>query len=645
MSVAVNSVAVLEAPPSGRPTAWRLLIQNRVALFGLVLLSVIVVAALSAPILPLHDPAVTDVAHRLRPPLTAGHPLGTDQLGRDILSRVIWGARLSLSVGVTAALAAAAIGSMIGLIAAFYGGFVDMLLMRGIDMLMAFPYLLLALAIVAALGPGLFNAMLAIIVVNIPFFARGVRGGTLSIVHADFMAAARLSGLSDARILVSELFPNVLPGIVIGVSTTIGWMILETAGLSFLGLGAQPPQADLGGMLGEGRNLIQVAPHVATIPGLVILLLAIGINLVGDGLRDVLDPKLKSGGLARVHARTAAAASAERQKRLAPAGEKARLPLAVRELETHFVIGPQNYLAVNGVSFAVRPGEAVGIVGESGSGKTVTALSIAGLVATPPGHIVGGEILYHGEDLIGTSLRRLQEIRGNRIAYVFQDPQTTLNPLMMVGEQIAESVRRHQGASPATAMRRALDLMTAVRIPDSASRFRSYPHELSGGQRQRIGIAMALANDPEVIVADEPTTALDVTTQAQVLAVLNELRRERGAALIFISHDFGVIAEICDSVNVMYGGRIVESGAVARVLAAPRHPYTQRLLACAPELGRRDRTILPIEGLPPAANALPSGCAFAPRCELAEARCCSREIELIDVGEGHFARCVRVAPA
>jgi peptide/nickel transport system permease protein len=383
MSVLIDSAAALEATPSGRPTAWRLLTQNRVALFGLALLGAIVVVVLAAPILSLPDPAVTDVANRLRPPFTAGHALGTDQVGRDILSRLIWGTRLSLTVGVTAALTAATIGSAIGLVAAFYGGLTDTLLMRGIDMLMAFPYLLLALAIVAALGPGLFNAMLAIIVVNIPFFARGVRGGTLSIVHADFMAAARLSGLSDARIVATELFPNVLPGIVIGVSATIGWMILETAGLSFLGLGAQPPQADLGGMIGEGRNLIQVAPHVATIPGLVILFLAIGINLVGDGLRDVLDPKLKSGGLARVHARTAAAPRAERQRRLAPPGGEARRPLAVRELETHFAIGRQIYLAVNGVSFAVGPGEAVGLVGESGSGKTVTALSIAGLVATP----------------------------------------------------------------------------------------------------------------------------------------------------------------------------------------------------------------------------------------------------------------------
>ena len=242
-----------------------------------------------------------------------------------------------------------------------------------------------------------------------------------------------------------------LPGIVIGVSTTIGWMILETAGLSFLGLGAQPPQADLGGMLGEGRNLLQVAPHVATIPGLVILLLAIGINLVGDGLRDVLDPKLKSGGLARSNARTDAAPATERRRRLSLPGAQARLPLAIRGLRTHFTVGRSVYEAVGGVDIAIGPGEAVGIVGESGSGKTVTALSVLGLVATPPGRIVGGEILHHGEDMADAKLSRLQEVRGRRIAYVFQDPQTTLNPLMPVGEQIAESIRRHQGVRRAEA--------------------------------------------------------------------------------------------------------------------------------------------------------------------------------------------------
>jgi peptide/nickel transport system permease protein len=615
------------------------------ASFGLLLLTLIVVMVVAAPILPLAPPHVANVAQRLRPPLTPGHFLGTDQVGRDILSRLIWGTRLSLAVGVFAALIASLVGSAIGLLAAFRDGWIDTLLMRGIDMLMAFPYLLLALAIVAALGPGLVNAMIAITIVNVPFFARGVRGAALSVVRTDFMAAARLSGLSDARIVFSELLPNVMPGIGIGLSTTIGWMILETAGLSFLGLGAQPPQADLGGMLGEGRNLLQVAPHVATIPGLVILLLAIGINLIGDGLRDVLDPKLKSGGLARAHARTDADSLEERSKGLPLPGAAARLPLAIRGLRTHFRIGHAIYAAVDGVDLAIAPGEAVGIVGESGSGKTVTALSILGLVATPPGRIVGGEILHHGEELASATLSRLQEIRGRRIAYVFQDPQSTLNPLIRVGEQIAESIRRHQEKSGAEAMRLAVALLESVHIPEPEHKANAYPHELSGGQRQRVGIAIALANDPELIIADEPTTALDVTTQAQVLKLLNELRRERGAALLFISHDFGVIAAVCDRVHVMYGGRVVESGPVEKVLERPRHPYTQRLLACVPELGRRGRQVTPIPGLPPSSDALPPGCAFAPRCHRAAPRCSVGEITLDAVEPDHYARCIRVNDA
>jgi peptide/nickel transport system permease protein len=644
-ATAAPTVATLAAAPAvprgARPGPLRRLAHNRMAAFGAVLLAAIVLIVLAAPILPLPSPDAANVAHRLRGPFTDGHLLGTDQVGRDMLSRIVWGTRLSLAVGVGAALAASFIGSVIGLLAAFRGGLADTLLMRGIDMLMAFPYLLLALAIVAALGPGLVHAMIAIIIVNVPFFARGVRGGALSIVRSDFMAAARLSGLSDARIVVSELLPNVMPGIVIGVSTTIGWMILETAGLSFLGLGAQPPQADLGGMLGEGRNLLMVAPHVATIPGLVILLLAIGINLLGDGLRDVLDPKLKSGGLARAHARTDAAPAVQRRQGLAPPGAEALLPLAIRGLRTEFRVGRSVYAAVGGVDMAIAPGEAVGVVGESGSGKTVTALSVLGLVATPPGRIVGGEILHHGEDLAGAKLSRLQEIRGRRIACVFQDPQTTLNPLIPVGEQVAEAIRRHQGVRRAEAMRRAVALLDSVHIPEPAQKARAFPHELSGGQRQRVGIAMALANDPELIIADEPTTALDVTTQAQVLKLLNELRRERGAALLFISHDFGVIASLCDRVHVMYAGRVVESGTVAQVLGRPRHPYTRRLLDCVPELGQPRRRVTPIPGLPPATDALPPGCAFAPRCDMAEPRCTAGEITLDPLGDGQWVRCVR----
>ena len=633
--------AAIVAPGERRPTrpsAWARLRRNTLATFGLGLLLTIALLALAAPILPLADPDVTAVANRLLPPFSDGAVLGTDQLGRDLLSRLLWGTRVSLAVGVAATLVATIIGTLIGLVAGYYGKLVDNVLMRGIDMLMAFPYLLLALAIVAALGPGLMNAMFAISLVNIPFFARAVRGTTVGLVSREYVDAARLCGFSDLRIIAAELFPNVLPVIVITMSTTLGWMILETAGLSFLGLGAQPPQADLGSMLGDGRKLIINAPHVATLPGLVILFVVIGTNLLGDGLRDVLDPRLKSGAMTRPVAATAAASGQERG-----AGRNAPVPpplLSVRDLQTHFTVGHEVYRAVNGVSFDVKAGEAVGIVGESGSGKSVAAMSILGLVPTPPGKIVGGEILFQGTDLVGVPLRELQEIRGGKIAYIFQDPLTTLNPLLTVGAQVAETIQRHQGIGRTAAMARTLELFESVQIPDAKNRLGAYPHQLSGGQRQRVGIAMALANEPDLIIADEPTTALDVTTQAEVLRLLDALRREKGAALIFITHDFGVVSELCDRVLVMYAGRIVESGPVTRVFAEPAHPYARRLLDCVPILGQPERSIDAIPGLPPAVNDLPPGCAFAPRCLQAADICRERSIELRDLGHGHAARCV-----
>jgi peptide/nickel transport system permease protein len=494
---------------------------------------------------------------------------------------------------------------------------------------------------------------LAISVVNIPFFARSVRGATVSLVGREYIEAARLQGYSDLRIIFSELFPNVLPVIVITMSTTVGWMILETAGLSFLGLGAQPPQADLGSMLGDGRQLIINAPHVAMIPGIVILVLVIGINLLGDGLRDVLDPRLKSGALSRPVAQTDAAPAAERTTGAAePAATEETAPdrrpvLSVRGLKTQFKLGSTVYRAVDGVDFDVAPGEALGIVGESGSGKSVTAMSILGLVPTPPGRIVEGRILFRGrqagaaEDLVGAPLKRLQEIRGNRIAYIFQDPLTTLNPLLTVGEQVAETIRRHQGLTADKAWTRAVELLDLVQIPEPKDKAGAYPHQMSGGQRQRVVIAMALANEPDLIIADEPTTALDVTTQARVLGLLDRLRRETGAALIFITHDFGVVSEVCDRVMVMYAGRAVEAGPVDTVFATPKHPYTERLMACVPVLGQPERAIDAIPGLPPAVDRLPPGCAFAPRCPLAIDACRRGEIDLAPVGPDHAARCIR----
>ncbi|MCD1633690.1 dipeptide/oligopeptide/nickel ABC transporter permease/ATP-binding protein [Martelella mediterranea] len=619
----------------GRPSAVKLLLNNTLATTGLIVLTLIVLVALAAPILPLQPPNVTDPSVRLLPPFSEGHLLGTDALGRDLLSRLIWGTRVSLAVGVSATLIAAFFGSLIGLVAGYAGGRTDNILMRGIDMVMAFPYILLALAIVAVLGPGLLNALYAIAVVNIPFFARNIRGMTLGLSRREFVDAARLSGKSHFAILFGEVLPNVLPVIIITMSTTIGWMILETAGLSFLGLGAQPPQADLGSMLGDGRKVLFTDAHVSMVPGLMIFALVMSINLFGDGIRDVLDPRLKSGALARPGARTAV-------KRDAAPDEKPRenAVLDVQQMRTEFHVGGSIYKAVGGVDLHIREGECLGLVGESGSGKSVTAMSLMGLVPTPPGRIAGGAAWFSGEDLFAASDERIRQLRGGAVSHVFQDPLSTLHPLFTVGDQLIEAIQAHQPLLKSEARQKATDLLQSVRIPNAAERLNAFPHELSGGMRQRISIAMALANDAQLIIADEPTTALDVTVQAQILELMNGLRKERNTAILFITHDFGVVSAICDRVAVMYAGRIVETGTTEEILANPAHPYTAKLIDCVPVLGEPERRLDAIQGRPPVVNDLPDGCAFADRCPYVQADCRKGDIPMLSFGEERGARCI-----
>jgi peptide/nickel transport system permease protein len=539
----------------------------------------------------------------------------------------------------SATIFASLVGSLIGIVAGYYRGVVDNILMRGIDLLMAIPYILLALAIVAMLGPSLMNALYAIAIVNIPFFARNMRGVTLGLAYRDFVGAARLMGKTDFQILLSEILPNVMPTIVVTFSTTVGWMILETAGLSFLGLGAQPPQADLGSMLGEARKLIIVAPYVSVIPGAMIFLLVISINVLGDGVRDLLDPRLRAGALSRPAPATAV------NRRIA-AGEAVRDPshaiLSVHSLEAEFRVGTRPIRAVNSVSFEVNSNECLGIIGESGSGKSATALSLLGLIASPPAVITGGQVLFGGSDLLGMTGRQLRKVRGDRIAYVFQDPLTTLHPLIAVGDQIVEAIRSHRTVPYREAWCQAVDLLDRARIPNAAQRARSLPHELSGGMRQRVGIAMALANDPQFIVADEPTTALDTTVQSQILSLLDQLRSSQNASLLFITHDFGVASQICDRVAVMYAGRIVELGPVDDVLTRPAHPYTRLLIDCVPRSGRSGAPLAAIPGLPPLLDRLPEGCAFAERCERADVGCREGQLDLISSGRDqpdHLVRC------
>ncbi|MAA69421.1 MAG: peptide ABC transporter permease [Deltaproteobacteria bacterium] len=623
---------------------WQRLNRNRLSTVGLLMLGLIFALCLITPWLPLPDPDVTDLANRLKTPLTSNHWLGTDELGRDLLSRLLWGTRVSLVVGFVATLAAALVGSLIGLVAGYFQGWIDSGLMRGVDTLMAFPYMLLALAIVAAFGPGLLNALFAIAIVNVPFFARTVRGATISLVQQEFVLAARIGGASHFGVLGRELLPNILPVIVVTISTTAGWMILETAGLSFLGLGAQPPTADLGSMLGEGRKLLFTAPHVSTLPGLVILILVISLNLLGDGVRDVLDPRLRGGALRSPQPRTEVLSTELSSSQVRSTGK-----LVVRNLTTELLQQGQAKPLLRNVDFELRPGECLGLVGESGCGKSVTALSLAALAASPPLQITSGTVELDGEDILRLPLRLLQDIRGKRVSYIFQDPLATLNPVLTIGEQLIQVIRRHQSLTSKASCAEALSLLSKVRIPSPETRMKAYPHQLSGGMRQRVCIAIALANRPEVLIADEPTTALDVTIQAEVLSLLNDLRQttlensqtvqRTGLSVLFITHDLGVVSTICEKVAVMYAGQIVEFGETQSILESPEHPYTQALLACTLRLGANHKVLGGIPGTPPPPGGYPSGCGFNTRCNSATS-ICQEPVNLIQLPSGRQVRCV-----
>jgi oligopeptide transport system ATP-binding protein len=313
--------------------------------------------------------------------------------------------------------------------------------------------------------------------------------------------------------------------------------------------------------------------------------------------------------------------------------------LVVERLEVEFRTPHGWVRAVNGVDLALARGETLGILGESGSGKSVTAAAIMGLLRSPPGFVTAGRILFRGQDLLVAPAEVRRRVRGGGIAMVFQDAITSLNPRLTVGAQIGEMFRVHRGASRAEARRHAVQLMERVGIPSAAARLDDYPHQFSGGMCQRVMIAIALALEPEVLIADEPTTALDVTVQAQIMDLLRALQRESGMGLILITHDLGVIAETADRVAVMYAGRIVETGPMREVFRRPAHPYTVGLMRSIPRLDARGRRLLAIGGSPPVLSKLPPGCAFRPRCDHAEARCATERPGLAPLGDGRASAC------
>ena len=315
--------------------------------------------------------------------------------------------------------------------------------------------------------------------------------------------------------------------------------------------------------------------------------------------------------------------------------------LSVKNLTTTFRTDRGLLTAVDDVSFDLEAGETLAIVGESGSGKSVTALSLMRLIAQPAGRIAKGEVIFEGQDLLKLTEPEMQAVRGDRIAMIFQEPMTSLNPALTLGVQVGEPMVLHRGSTWSNAIARAGDLLDRVRLPDARARVNAYPHQFSGGQRQRAMIAMALACQPQLIIADEPTTALDVTVQAQILALLKELAREQGTALILITHDLGIVARYADRVAVMYGGRIVETASARTLYRTPRHPYTSGLLASIPRLDQvTGRRLIPIDGQPPDLARMPPGCAFRPRCPRATPECDTTRPALTEAATGHWKACL-----
>jgi oligopeptide/dipeptide ABC transporter ATP-binding protein len=314
--------------------------------------------------------------------------------------------------------------------------------------------------------------------------------------------------------------------------------------------------------------------------------------------------------------------------------------LEVKDLRTVFILEEGEFAAVDGVSFSIEPGRTLGIVGESGCGKSVTALSIMGLVPDPPGRVTAGEVLFEGRDLLKLPAEQMRELRGDRLSMIFQEPMSSLNPAFTIGEQIAEVLLRHRKIDKREANARAIEMLRRVHIPSPERRYHDYPHRLSGGMRQRAMIAMALACEPKLLICDEPTTALDVTIQAQILELMRTLREETGTAIILITHDLGVVAELADEVAVMYAGRIVERASVAQLFAEPQHPYTIGLLGSVPKLHLAQARLAAIEGQVPNPLAMPRGCRFRPRCPFALERCHEEQV-LSHVDKAHEAACWR----
>lgn len=616
-------------------------------IFPTVLLLLIIVSPFLASVITDADPVKISVRERMALP-SIGHLLGQDEFGRDRLARVLYGGQVSLTVAFVSTTIAAVVGILFGLIGAYFRGIFEFITGRLADIVLCFPPILLALLVVTLFGPGVLTLVAVLSILYFPVFARIVYSEALRVSAMEFVEASRALGTSSGRILFRTILPNISGPIAIQYSLTVAAAITIESGLSFLGLGVVPPAPSWGQMIRGARGFMEQDPLGIFIPCIALTITILAINLFCDRLRDTLDPKgltearrpkthkVVDGKNLVVGSSSTTVAAVGDLKLVTDGGEKGPIPL------------------IQGVSLELEEGTCTALVGESGSGKSLSSLALMGLLPDIIEQTSGSLTLRRKNgsvlSLNDANERTMETVRGSEIAMIFQDPMTALNPVHKVGQQMVEAIQAHSLITKREAEAKALRLLQVVGINEPERRFNGYPHQMSGGMRQRVMIAMALTCEPRVLIADEPTTALDVTIQAEIIDLLRKLRREyaSGLSMLFISHNLGIVSEIADRVVVMYSGQIVEDGPAEEVLFRPKHPYTKALIASMPSShddlhsSRGDRLQM-IGGAPPLPYARPSGCSFRDRCPYAATECSKTKPPLIRYSnEDRNVRCLRL---
>jgi peptide/nickel transport system permease protein len=577
-----------------------------------------------------------DPAHTLAGP-SGSHWLGTDELGRDVLTRIAAGSWVSVGPALLAVVVAFGVGIPLALAAAEHGRWVERGFSRLAELLLALPSIVILLAFVAVVGVHPWAIMTVLgVLLSAPVY-RVFVGQAQSLRTRLYVDAARVNGVSSLKVNLRHVLPAMATTIAVQAAQLFAVSVLIEAGLAFMGYGPSVPAPSWGGLIADASQNVYTDPWLMVPTGVVLALAVIAANVLADSVGGERDQVQATAARRGGRTRQAAAPRSAGGAAVAPADADALL--AVRDLTVSLDGGPD---LVTGVSFTLRPGAVLGLVGESGCGKTMTARALLGLL--PHGvSVTGGRVWFDGRDLAGLPESELRRVRGRQIALISQEPMVALDPVFSVGYQLTQPIRRFRGVGRAEARRIAAELLTQVGIVDARRMLRSYPHQLSGGMAQRVCIALALTGSPKLLVADEPTTALDVTVQAEILSLLRSLTEARGLSVVIVSHDLGVVADLCDQVAVMYAGQVAESGTVGQVLGQPAHPYTGALLGANPHVAEG----LPVPGrLPsipgtvPAPADWPTGCRFASRCPLATEHCAAPVPVTPAHGHG-TVRCVR----